>query len=395
MITHHRFKVASGSISTLENLARTLDVSLQELKSALSMPQEQRYTRLERPKADGSLRVVYKPHYSIRLIQRRINKRILSNPSVVAWPSYLFGSIPKYKDEEGDWISKDYIASARAHCSSKSLLKMDIKDFFDNIHSSVVKDIFGVLLNYPEEVAEALTNICTYNSHLVQGALTSSYLANLCLFDLEEKVVASLSRKNLSYTRFVDDITVSSKVSRYDFSFAKTLIESMLVERGLPVNSRKTKVQYSSTEPLTVHGLRVSFPEPRLPSDEVRRIRAAVKNMEVIAQENGYRMTHAYRHDFNKCMGRVNKLARVAHKQHGNLVRRLVKIYPLPSKKDIERTKLIVARLEKDFEGKHGTYWYSRRYYIAHERLNILKRSYKATAMELRYRLRFVRPTYE
>ncbi|WP_205578804.1 hypothetical protein, partial [Pseudomonas aeruginosa] len=70
-------------------------------------------------------------------------------------------------------------------------------------------------------------------------------------------------------------------------------IEGMLLERGLPVNSRKTKVQYSTTEALTVHGLRVCFPEPRLPSDEVRRIRAAVKNVEMLAQENGYRMTHA------------------------------------------------------------------------------------------------------
>lgn len=394
MSANHAFKVASGSIANLDNLSIALGVSPHDLNTALDMPQDERYTRLERPKADGNVRVVYKPHYLIRLMQRRINHRIFTNPDVVSWPPYLFGSIPKFKNDDDEWITKDYVASARSHCGAKSLLKMDIKDFFDNIHSTIVKSIFFEVLSYPDPVADALTNLCTYNSHLVQGALTSSYIANMCLYQVEDSVVLGLSRKSLSYTRFVDDITVSSKISKYDFTYAKSLIEKMLMERGLPVNSRKTKVQYSSTEALTVHGLRVSFSEPRLPSDEVRRIRAAVKNIEVIAQENGYRMTHAYRHDFNKCMGRVNKLSRVSHKQHGNLVRRLVKVYPLPSKKDIDRARMIVSRLERDYLEKKSTYWYSRRYYIAHERLNILKRSYKATAMELRERLRSVRPTY-
>ncbi|QYE92954.1 reverse transcriptase family protein [Pseudomonas aeruginosa] len=384
MTTRHTFKVATGSIATLDNLSLALGVSHCELENALSMPQDERYTRLERHKADGSVRSVYKPHYLIRLLQRRINHRILANPDVIAWPSYLFGSIPSFKNEDGEWVAKDYVASARLHCGAKSLLKMDIKDFFDNIHSSVVEDIFLGLLNYPGEVAKALTNICTYNSHLAQGALTSSYIANMCLHGLEDEVFTKLSRKNLRYSRFVDDITVSSVVNRYDFSYVKSIIEGMLLERGLPVNSRKTKVQYSTTEALTVHGLRVCFPEPRLPSDEVRRIRAAVKNVEMLAQENGYRMTHAYRRDFNKCMGRVNKLSRVSHKQHGNLVRRLVKVYPLPSKKDISRARSMVARLERDYLEKRDTYWYSRRFYIAHERLNILKRSYKASAIELR-----------
>ena len=197
------------------------------------------------------------------------------------------------------------------------------------------------------------------------------------------------------YTRFVDDITVSSSVSGYDFSYAKSIIEGMLTSKELPLNQNKTKIQYSSSKPLVVHGLRVCFAEPRLPSDEVRRVRAAVKNIEKIAAEDGYRMTHAYRHDFNRCMGRVNKLSRVGHNQHKKLVARLVKVYPLPSKKDIERAKTIVARLERDVALKRHGYWYSRRFYMAHERLNILKRSYPKIAGELRKKLRELVPTYE
>lgn len=390
-----KYKVALNSISSLENLSVALGIKIDTLHEAVNMPQAERYERSEVPKSDGSVRTIYKPHHVIRLVQRRINRRIFSNPSVVAWPDHLYGSIPNHRNQFGEVVSRDYISCARCHCRSKSILKIDIKDFFDNVHSDLVFGVFRDLLKYSEEVSRALTSVCTFHDHLVQGALTSSYLANLCLHDVEGHVVDRLKRKGLVYTRFVDDITVSSSVSGYDFSYAKSIIEGMLTSKELPLNQNKTKIQYSSSKPLVAHGLRVCFAEPRLPSDEVRRIRAAVKNIEKIAAEDGYRMTHAYRHDFNRCMGRVNKLSRVGHNQHKKLVARLVNVYPLPSKKDIERAKTIIARLERDVALKRHGYWYSRRFYMAHERLNILKRSYPKTAGELRKKLRELVPTYE
>ena len=66
----------------------------------------------------------------------------------------------------------------------------------------------------------------------------------------------------------------------------------------------------------------------------------------------------------------------------------MLAIYPLPSKKDIDRVKLIVFRLERDNPTKKDTYWYSRRFYLAHERLNILKLSYPKLSKELRHKLK-------
>ncbi len=358
------------------------------------MPSELRYIKTEIPKSDGGVRRIHNPHFLIRLLQRRINTRILSNPRVIGWPSHLFGSIPNQRDEKNNIDSRDYIACAKAHCGAKSLLKLDVKDFFDNVSEDLVYGVFHDLLKYSEDVSSVLTDICTYNSHLVQGALTSSYLASLCLHDVEAHVVDRLRKKNLVYTRFVDDITISSRTSNYDFAFARSVVEQMLISKDLPLNSGKSRVFYTSSEPLTVHGLRVSFSEPRLPSDEVRRIRAAVRNVETISSERAYRLTHAYRHDFNRCMGRVNKLARVGHNQHKPLKNRLLAVYPLPSKRDISRSIQIVSRLERDVAEKRATYWYSRRFYIAHERLNILKRTYPRMTKILRARLKKLTPTY-
>lgn len=389
-------KVSTGSISSIENLCSALSVSLQEIYGALSLSDEEKYTVSQTPKSDGSVRLVYNPHYLLRKIQRRINKRIFSRLSIVQWPDHLFGSVPNQRDPKNQsMINKDYVSCAAKHCGAKSLLKVDVKDFFDNIHKDIVLDIFENFMKFDRETSELLAEICCFKSHVIQGALTSSYLASLCLYDVEGAVVERLMRKGLVYTRLVDDITVSSKISNYDFSYSLDIVRAMLTSKDLPLNIAKTRSIYVSSEPLTVHGLRVAFPEPRLPSGEVSRIRAAVKSIENLASERDYRTTHAYRHDFNRCMGRVNKLVRVGHNRYESLLGRLKKIFPLPSKKDIERAKAMLERLMRDCSTKRSTYWYAKRYYKLQERLIVLKRSFPATTKEIRKSLKGLQPDYD
>ncbi|WP_427774032.1 reverse transcriptase domain-containing protein [Comamonas thiooxydans] len=231
--------------------------------------------------------------------------------------------------------------------------------------------------------------------HVVQGALTSSYIATLCLHAVEGDLVKRLRHKGLVYTRLVDDITISSKLANYDFGFSLKQVEKMLHGADLPLNDGKTRIQYASMQPLIVHGLRVDFSQPRLPPSEPRNIRAAVKNLELMANSPGYRASRAYRRDFNRCMGRVNKLGRVKHNQHSELLARVRRVLPLPSHKDIERAERQVDRLEVDFlkPNYRSTYWFYKRYYVAMERLGILKRSFPKKAAELRARLIVMRPS--
>jgi RNA-directed DNA polymerase len=389
-------KVSVGSISSIENLCSALSISLEEIYGALSLPDDEKYAISQTPKSDGSVRLVHNPHYLLRKIQRRINKRIFSKLSIIQWPDHLFGSVPNQRDQQTQsMVNKDYVSCAAKHCGAKSLLKVDVKDFFDNIHKDLVLDIFSSFMKFDREVSGLLAEICCFKSHVIQGALTSSYLASLCLYDVEGAVVERLMRKGLVYTRLVDDITVSSKVSNYDFGYSLDIIKTMLTSKDLPLNLVKTRSVYVSSEPLTVHGLRVAFPQPRLPSGEVARIRAAVKNLENLASERGYRTTHAYRHDFNRCMGRVNKLVRVGHDRYDSLLGRLKKIFPLPSKKDIERASAMLDRLARDCSTKRSTYWYAKRYYKLQERLIVLKRSFPAITKEIRRSLKGLQPDYE
>lgn len=386
-------RISSGSIPSVLRLCSSLGIARHELVGLLTLDRQSWYTVKSVDKADGSERLVHVPHPYVRRAQRRINRRILANSRILAWPHFLYGSLPNQMVGSVR-VSKDYVACAGVHSGARSIFKMDVKDFFDNVHSEIVLDVFKNVLKYPPAVSEVMTDICTWQGHLVQGALTSSYLANLCLYDVEGGVVERLRRKGWAYTRLVDDITVSSSKYEVDFTYADELLSDMLRSKGLPVNRAKTGARYLSTEPLIVHGLRVEYSSPRLLEDEPRRIRAAVKNIESLAREGNYRQSHSYRKDFNKCMGRVNKLKRVGHKQHGVLMDRLRRVLPLPSGADVLRARLLIKRLENSFSRDFKTYGYRKRYYILQERLNVLSRSYRDEAESIRARASAVRPAF-
>jgi RNA-directed DNA polymerase len=400
------YKRAGGPINSIEELCKdVLGIELDELNQALSLLENDRYTASSIPKKDGSNRIIHNPHFKIRKIQRRINTRIFnpdvekgSQSGVVIWPPYIFGCIPtQYRKVDGGVLaeSRDYIACARVHCLAKSMLKVDIANFFDNIHIDLVKNIFLKFLGYSPEVSDVLSNLCCKGSNLVQGGLTSSYIASLALWDVEGELVKRLRRKGLRYTRLIDDITISTKRENYQFDLVKDVVVSVLHDKDLPVNDGKTQVSYAGTKPLMVHGLRVNFKEPRLPSSEISRIRANVHNVEKLSKERHYRTIHPYRKDFNRCMGRVNKLKRLGHNQHEALMKRLQSILPLPSKRDIERCKKMIKRLDEDFQkGKADTVWYWRRYNTASQRIVVIKRTFKHDAERLRAALRELKPTY-
>ena len=386
---------SAGPILTVGALCRALGVTTAEIRAALELDESNRFRLVgNHTKSDGTTREVYNPHPLIRKIQRRLVSRVLSRPRSFRWPEHLYGSIPNGTGLGGEVLSKDYVACARRHCGAKSLLKLDIKNFFGNVHRDSVYATFRTVLGYGDRVSKLLACLCTHKGTLPQGGLTSSYLAMLSLSDLEGFVVEKLRVKALVYTRYVDDITISSKVLNYDFAYAMRVVENMLTERGLPLNSGKTRIERVSTSPLTVHGLRVAFSTPRLPAEEVGRIRASVKYTELLYGESNFRFSTSYRKSYNRCMGRVNKLKRVGHVQHGELVARLRRVQPLASKKDLVRAYSAAARLERDHKLERETFGFHRRFFMLHERINLIARTYPQLARNLRSRLRVVKPEF-
>lgn len=367
-------KPNTNSLRSLHSLSSCLNISLSDLNEAREMPSHLRYKKKQVKKINGDFRDVYDPHPLIRRIQKRINNRIFKE--LIIWPGFIYGSVPTNKEEKKAGIERHYIACAKQHCNAKTILKVDIRNFFDNIHRDIVYSIFQRVFKFKGEVLNYLTDICCYDHKIVQGALTSSYIASLCLFDLEHNVVNRARRKQLVYTRLVDDITVSSKLVGYNMNQILEHIKSMLNEKDLPINEDKTQVHNISTESLKVHGLRISFNEPRLPSDEVGRIRASVHNLDKLAKKNNSITSIAYRLEYNRCVGRVNKLGRVKHGKYKILSAKLKLIQPKAAKRDIDKIERAVQFLENSYKGGNSQkVYYKKKYDLAFFNLIILRRT--------------------
>lgn len=386
----------AGPILSVGKLLQVLDITKNELETALSLTPNERYHEPKNKilKKDGSVRVIKNPCGIIRKIQKRINRRI--NKSCIRWPDYLFGSIPK-NTETG---IRDYVACASVHCGSRSLAKLDISSFFDNIHKDHVYKIFNQLFRYSDEVSEILADLCCYEEHLVQGALTSSYIASLILWDVEQDTVIKLRRMRLKYTRLVDDITISSDNINFEFSIAEKIVEDMLANKSLPLNSKKTKIFRLSTQPLIVHGLNISQSQPSYPKVEVDRIRATVHHLKMKSMEPNVINSFKYRVMYSRVMGKVNKLYRVKNDKRKKLLKILIDIKPKASLKDIEYSEKLIKWLNKN-SLSNKTYFYYKKYnYFIHLKFFIkncnnkkLKNEYNT--MVAKYNVNNIGTTYE
>lgn len=383
-------KISTGSISSVKNLVRALCVDRKQFFYYLSIPEQERFFKRKKAfKSDGGDRDIYSPSEAARVVQKSIKDKILANENIIKWPIYLFGTV---KNNHG--ISRDYIACSALHCNAKSILKLDIKDFYGNIHYDLVFAIFKNFLSYPQDVSEVLTECCLFQGSLPQGGLTSSYLASLCLWDIEPYIAEILYTKGYVYTRYVDDITVSSKKSNEDFAFCRELITSKLLAKNLPVNHGKTKIISKSSNPLIVHGILVNNKNPQIPREELMRIRAAAHQLQKLAKQPNMRTSIEYRKLYNSCVGRVNKLSRVNHPQHKKLIKIITAISPLPSKKDIDKLRSNVAQLKFNYKKYHHTYWYYKKFWKTRHLLKLVKKTFPLVAGSELENLKIIKPTF-
>lgn len=192
------------------------------------------YRNVELVKADGTPRHAFDAKPLLKAIQTRIKVRLLQR---VQYPAYLMGGLP----------GRSTRTNAEIHKGARIIITEDIEDFFPSISRALVRGIWCGVFRFPPEVAEVLALLTSKDGSVPQGAVTSSYLANLVLWSREPDVVARLRQEGYEYTRFVDDIGVSSKVFRSKDAQARVIsvIYGMLLSVGLKPKRKKHKTYTS------------------------------------------------------------------------------------------------------------------------------------------------------
>lgn len=205
-------------------------------------------------------RIINIPISELKGVQKVILARILENiePNSSAF-AYIKG--------------KSVVSAARNLCGkSKSVLKIDLRNFFPSINE---RRVFGLFrsIGFNSKVSYIFTKLTTYNGALCQGAPTSPAISNLICRKLDETLTA-LSRKwELQYIRYSDDIFLY-KTGNFNYRQLIETCTTILQEHSFELNRNKSKYMPAGKPRFTL-GLTTHGRHPQIPKKTRRHYRAA------------------------------------------------------------------------------------------------------------------------
>lgn len=301
-------------IASVEKLAIVLNTTVAEL-NFLSENADKFYFKVKSvPKADGSVRDTYDVNERLKTIHAKIVKAFFR---VIAYPEYIQGGI----------AHRDYLSNTALHTAKSVVISEDITNFFPSVNRQVVYQVWSGFFKFAPVVCECLTNLVTYQGFLVQGSRTSGYLCNLIFWNREPLLVDYLTKQGFVYSRFVDDITISSTkpvtVEQKTKVIAK--VYGLLQSCGVKPNRRKHRVMSKGTMQ-KVHRVNVTAKKPTFDKQERHSIRAAVHECELNFSKS--KSSLEYEKLFNRTMGRVQKLKRLHKNEADKLLVRLLDVKP-------------------------------------------------------------------
>ncbi len=317
-------------ISTIQDLSEILNVEVDRIKH-ISYRANSFYIENPQPKYDGTMRMTYIVKPPLLQIQDRIKNNIFS---CVEFPHYLMGGIRDKTDP------RDHIRNAEIHSDKKWLISLDIKNYFPSIKSKYVYSMWKDFFGFSDEVSRVLAKLTTYNGFLPQGSKTSSAIANLLLWDKEPRFVDVLEKQGFVYTRFVDDITISSTEFVEKEMISKIIVDTkhLLKQYDLELKRKKTKFQTRSKK-MTVNNVTVNRKKPTISREKRNNIRLEVHLFEKKADNT--KNWNEIDHDYYSLMGKLNYIK----KMHSAYAEKLI------SRLEIKREEFYSKNYEKDGNG--------------------------------------------
>lgn len=207
-------------ISTLPELAEILDFPIKSLIDASQKGYRSYYVQGKSKK-----RLIEEPNVILKLLLKDLKEILLE-----------ICNCPKYNM---CWIGGNNYLNAQAHAGQHAYATTDISSFFTNSKTCYVRKFFKDKLNISGEALDILEQMCTFRGHIPTGAPTSSILAFLAHKDLFDEIAQHMDKKGITFTLYVDDITLSAKhgITGDEIKF----IKSVLKRHKLEIKPEKTK----------------------------------------------------------------------------------------------------------------------------------------------------------
>ena len=193
------------------------------------------YRTFQIPKHSGGFRDICAPEDELKQIQHTVMKLITKELRFLP-----------HNAAHGFTKKRNCKTSLQVHqaAGSRWFLKLDIKDFFPNTSFALIMNAMQHVYPFcemPEVTREKLTLLCTRNGETPQGAPTSPMITNMVMVENDVLITKYCKANNLIYTRYADDILISSKVS-FDWEKVQQDIQNILKHYEL----KTEKTRYGS-----------------------------------------------------------------------------------------------------------------------------------------------------
>lgn len=197
----------------------------------MSTCKEDFYKEYRIPKRRGGWRIIDQPLPNLMDAQRWILDSILMSP----------GALERVSPAATAFMpGRDIIDNAKLHVGKKTVICLDLKDFFPGVKWMQVYALFKAL-GYRRDVAGMLSHLCTLRGALPQGAPTSPMLSNMIMAQADSSIAAHCSKKAITYTRYADDLTFSFN-DPHDYGRLMGYVTTVMANKGFIINRDKTKV---------------------------------------------------------------------------------------------------------------------------------------------------------
>ena len=213
-------------------------------------------------KKNGGERIINEPLPSLKEIQKWILDNILNKIPISPYAkAYTFNR-----------SIKDHV---KYHENQSIVLTMDIENFFDEITTDKVENLF-IDKGYSPLISNLLSKICTLNNSLPQGAPTSPRISNILMFPFDNEIAKYCKPKfidgkkvQVKYTRYADDIAFSGEINKKEFV---ELVSNELQKLDLNLNEGKT-IERKRSQQQIISGILVNkkIQVPRKKRDELRK----------------------------------------------------------------------------------------------------------------------------
>jgi RNA-directed DNA polymerase len=246
------------------------------------------------------------------------------------------------------------VSNAKEHLKSKFVLNVDIKDFFPSI---TFRRVRGMLLAKPfgftNAVATSLARLSCHQDQLPQGAPSSPVIANMICRRLDQQMKELCKSLDCWYTRYADDISISSRVKEFPSDLAylvktaqatKTVpggrLTATFEANGFTVQAEKTRLaERDSRQVVTgvIVNRKLNLEKKR--KSQVRAMLHAWKTHGYTAAETEFYSKYDHKHrprfklrpDFKRVVGgRIAYLSMILGKAHPLVVRFRAQLAELP-----------------------------------------------------------------